>query len=137
VDTQGLEGLEYAFDSYLKGAEDYLVLDKDALGRTLLQSDEAKPTAGSSVRLTIHPGIQYVAEREVGLAVARTQASYGLAIVMRSATGEILAMAQAPGFNPNAYAASDKSAFFNRAITNGYEPGSTFKVITAAAVLEE
>jgi len=137
VDTQGLEGLEYAFDSFLKGEEDFRVLDKDALGRTLLQSGEAKPTAGDSVRLTIHPGIQYVAEREVGLAVARTQASYGLAIVMRSATGEILAMAQAPGFNPNAYAASDKAAFFNRSVTSGYEPGSTFKVITAAAALEE
>ncbi|MFI5400267.1 MAG: peptidoglycan D,D-transpeptidase FtsI family protein [SAR324 cluster bacterium] len=137
VDTQGLEGLEYAFDSYLKGTEVYRVLDMDALGRTLLQTDEAKPTAGDSVRLTIHPAIQYLAEHEVGLAVARTQASYGLAVVMRSATGEILAMAQAPGFNPNAYAASDKSAFFNRAITSGYEPGSTFKVITAATALEE
>jgi len=137
VDTQGLEGIEYAFDSYLKGTEVYRVLDMDALGRTLLQSDEEKPTAGDSVRLTIHPAIQYAAEKEVALTVARTQASYGLAIVMRSATGEILAMAQAPGFNPNAYAAADKSALFNRAVTDGYEPGSTFKLMTAAAALED
>lgn len=137
VDTQGLEGLEYAFDSYLKGAEGYRVMDKDALGRTLLQNDDAEPTAGHSVRLTIHPAIQYVAERELAAAVARTQASSGVALVMRSQTGEILAMAQAPGFNPNDYAGADKETYFNRAITNGYEPGSTFKVITAAAVLEE
>jgi len=137
VDTQGLEGLEYAFDSYLRGAEGYRVMDKDALGRTLLQNDDAEPTAGDSVRLTIHPGIQHIAEQELAQAVLRTQASYGLALVMRSQSGEILAMAQAPGFNPNAFAASDKESYFNRAITSGYEPGSTFKVITASAVLEE
>jgi cell division protein FtsI (penicillin-binding protein 3) len=137
VDTQGLEGLEYAFDSYLRGADGYRVLDKDALGRTLLQSDDAEPTAGGSVRLTIQPAIQYLAEQEVAAAVARTQAAYALAIVMRSATGEILAMAQAPAFNPNAYGAADKEAYFNRAITSGYEPGSTFKIVTASAALEE
>lgn len=137
VDTQGLEGLEYAFDSFLKGAEGYRVLDKDALGRTLLQNDDPQPTAGGSVRLTIHPGIQYAAEQELAAAVAQTQASYGIALVMRSQTGEILAMAQAPAFNPNDYASFDKDTYFNRAITSGYEPGSTFKVVTFAAALEE
>jgi cell division protein FtsI (penicillin-binding protein 3) len=136
VDTQGLEGLEYAFDSYLKGAEGYRVLDKDALGRTLLQNDDAEPSAGDSVKLTIHPAIQFIAEQEVARAVSRTQASHGIALVMRSQTGELLAIAQAPGFNPNDYSNSDKEAYFDRAVTSGYEPGSTFKVITAAAVLE-
>jgi len=136
VDTQGLEGLEYAFDSYLKGAEGYRVLGRDALGRTLMQNDDAEPSAGDSVKLTLHPAIQYFAEQEVARAVSRTQASHGIALVMRSQTGELLAVAQSPGFNPNDYANSEKDAYFNRAVTSGYEPGSTFKVITASAVLE-
>lgn len=137
VDTQGLEGLEYAYDSWLKGAEGYQVIDKDALGRTLLTGDGGFPTAGGRVRLTIDSAIQYVAEQEVAKAVERSEAAVALALVIRSRTGEILAIAQAPGFNPNDYGASDKEAYFNRAITNGYEPGSTFKVVTTAVALEE
>jgi cell division protein FtsI (penicillin-binding protein 3) len=137
VDTQGLEGLEYAYDSFLKGADGIQVIDKDALGRTLLTSDGGYPTAGGSMALTIHPAIQYIAEQEVAKAVERFEATLGIAIVVRSHTGEILAIAQAPGFNPNDYASYDKETYFNRALTNGYEPGSTFKVITASVALEE
>ncbi len=71
VDTQGLEGLEYAYDSFLKGADGIQVIDKDALGRTLLTSDGGYPTAGGSMALTIHPAIQYIAEQEVAKAVER------------------------------------------------------------------
>jgi cell division protein FtsI (penicillin-binding protein 3) len=137
VDTQGLEGLEYAYDSYIKGADGLQVVDRDALGRTLITSDAGHFTGGGSIRLTIDPAIQLIAEQEVARAVAQHEADVGIAIVIGSRTGEVLAIAQYPAFNPNDYAAADKEAFFNRAVTNGYEPGSTFKVITAAAALEE
>ncbi|HUJ73961.1 MAG TPA: penicillin-binding protein 2, partial [bacterium] len=137
VDTQGLEGSEYAFDSYLKGAEGIKVIDKDALGRTLLYSDEDTPTGGGSVRLTLNPEIQFIAEQALERAVQGTRADVGVAIVMRSRTGELLAVAQAPAFNPNAYGDYDKGLFFDRAITDGYEPGSVFKIVTASVALEE
>ncbi|HEX7927193.1 MAG TPA: penicillin-binding protein 2 [bacterium] len=137
VDTQGLEGLEYAYDSFLKGADGLQVIDRDALGRTVLTSDGGNPTRGGSLTLTIHPAVQFIAEQELAKAVQQAEASVGVAIVMRSNTGEILAIAQAPGFNPNNFAAFDKDNYFNRALTNGYEPGSTFKVITEAVALEE
>ena len=136
VDTQGLEGLEYAYDSHLKGAEGYRVIDRDALGRTLFTSESANPTAGGSVALTLHPAIQHIAEAELALAVERHAAVRGVAVVIRSQTGEILALAQAPGFNPNDFAGADRESTFNRAVTSGYEPGSTFKIVTAAAALE-
>ena len=136
VDTQGLEGLEYAYDSYLKGAERMRVIDVDALGRAYLRSDESPPTGGGSLRLTIHPAVQHIAESELAREVKRWEAKVGIAIVMRSTTGEILAMAQAPGFNPNTYGDFDKENYINRAVTSGYEPGSTFKVITIAIALE-
>ncbi|MCZ6558084.1 MAG: penicillin-binding protein 2 [SAR324 cluster bacterium] len=136
VDTQGLEGLEYAYDSYLRGAERTKVVEVDALGRAYLRSGAGFPTGGGSLQLTIHPAIQYLAEKELARAVETWEAKVGIAIVMRSRTGEILAMAQAPGFNPNAYQDYEKYNYFNRAITSGYEPGSTFKVITAAIALD-
>lgn len=137
IDTQGLEGLEYAYDSYLKGAEGYRVIDRDALGRTVLTGNNARPTGGGSIRLTVHPAVQYIAEEELRRGVEIAEAALGIAIVMHARTGEILAMAHAPGFNPNDYLAYAKETYFNRAVTSGYEPGSTLKVVTAAVALEE
>ena len=136
IDTQGLEGLEYAYDSYLRGQERLLVMEKDALGRMFVEGEAAPPAAGGSLRLTIHPAVQYIAEQELARVVKNTEAKVGVAIVMDSPTGEVLAMAQAPGFNPNDYQAYPRETFFNRAVTNGYEPGSTFKIVTVAAALE-
>jgi cell division protein FtsI (penicillin-binding protein 3) len=137
IDTQGLEGLEYAYDSYLKGAEGYKVIDRDALGRTVLTGRDDFPTGGGSLRLSIHPAVQYIAEQELRRAVALHEAALGVAVVLNTRTGEVLAMAHAPDFNPNDYGASDKETYFNYAVTSGYEPGSTMKVITAAVALEE
>jgi len=137
VDTQGLEGLEYAYDSYLKGAEGYKVVNRDALGRTVLTGNDDFPTGGGSIRLTIQPAVQYIVEQELSRAVQVHDAAVGIAIVMRTNTGEILAMAHAPDFNPNDYLDYDKETYFNRAVTSGYEPGSTFKVFTISAALEE
>ncbi len=136
IDTQGLEGLEYAYDSILRGAERRRVIEVDALGRAYLRSGRNFPTGGGSLQLTLDPAIQHIAERELGRAVEASEAKVGIVIVMRSSTGEILALAQAPGFNPNDFQAYDKSTYLNRAVTSGYEPGSTFKVITAAIALE-
>ena len=137
VDLQGLEGLEYAYDSYLRGADGLRIFETDALGRIVLRSYAGEPAAGGSLTLTIHPVLQYLAERELAAGVARSQAKRGVAIVLDSRTGQILAMAHAPAFNPNTFAEYDKDTYFNRAVTSGYEPGSTFKVITLATALEE
>lgn len=137
IDSQGLEGLEYAYDSYLRGARGYKVIERDALGRTVLGGADENPSGGGSIRLTIDAAIQHIAEQELSRAVTQSGAVLGVALVMRSETGEILAMAQAPGYNPNDYWAYPKETFFNRAVTSGYEPGSTLKVITAAVALEE
>lgn len=137
VDTQGLEGLEYAYDSYLKGAEGYRVIDRDALGRTVLTGADAFPTGGGSIRLTVDTGVQFIAEQELRRAVTESEAALGVVVVLHSRTGEILAMAHAPDFNPNDYLAFDKETYFDRAVTSGYEPGSTMKVITAAVALQE
>ena len=136
VDSQGLEGLEYAYDSYLRGSERLQVLEQDALGRVFVAGEAASPSAGGNLRTTIHPAVQFIAEQELAQQVKATESKVGVALVLDSLTGEILALAQAPGFNPNDYQGYDRSTFFNRGITSGYEPGSTFKVITAATALE-
>ena len=137
IDTQGLEGLEYAYDSYLKGGEGLQIIDRDALGRTLMRSGDRLLNEGGSIKLTLHPTIQTYAEQILSEAIVRWEALRGIVIVMESRTGEILALAQAPAFNPNAYRDYAKETYFNRAITSGYEPGSTFKLITVGAALEE
>ena len=137
VDTQGLEGLEYAYDSYLRGEEELRLLDTDALGRVVLRTQSGSSAAGGSITLTIHPAIQYFAESELERAVTSSEAKRGVAVVLDSRSGEVLAMAHVPGFNPNNYNAYDKETYFNRAVTSGYEPGSTFKVLTIAIALEE
>jgi cell division protein FtsI (penicillin-binding protein 3) len=136
IDSQGLEGLEYAYDSYLKGAEGLQVIDHDALGRRLLDSGERPLTGGGNIRLTLDPVIQSIADAELSAAVSHWGALRGTAVVMDSRNGEILAIAQAPAFNPNSYRDYDKETYFNRAVTAGYEPGSTFKIVTVAAALE-
>ena len=137
VDNQGLEGLEYAYDSFLKGAEGYQVVDHDALGRSLLNEPDHFPTGGGSLRLSLDSTIQHITQREVARAVERYEARQGIGVVLHAQTGEILAMAHAPALNPNDYQRYDKETYFNRAVTSGYEPGSTMKVLTAAVALEE
>jgi len=137
IDGQGLEGLEYAYDYALKGDEGLRVIDTDALGRVIVRGEGPPLAAGGSIRLTLHSGIQRIAERELERAVQLTEAVRGVAIVMDARTGELLALAHAPSFNPNAYQDYDKETYLNRAVTSGYEPGSTFKVVTVASALEE
>ena len=98
---------------------------------------ERPPTAGSSVELTIDEYLQHVAERELHAGVVATRAVGGTAIIMDPHTGEILAMANEPTFNPNAYGEFSERDRRNRAVQDLFEPGSMFKVVTASAAIEE
>ncbi|MBI3988818.1 MAG: penicillin-binding protein [candidate division NC10 bacterium] len=135
MDDRGLEGLEYHYDALLGGGPRWAVSYQDALGRPIFKEGEANP--GYNLKLTIDEFIQYIAERELERAVEKAKALGGTAIVMDPMTGEILALASFPTFDPNRYQASPAAARRNRATVDVYEPGSTFKVIMAAAALEE
>jgi cell division protein FtsI (penicillin-binding protein 3) len=136
LDNRGLAGIEAAYDGQIRGAQGKLLVQIDAR-RHAFSRLERPPTAGASVELTIDEYLQHVAERELHDGVLRNQAAGGTAIVMDPKTGEILAMANEPTFNPNAFADADDVQRRNRAVQDIYEPGSTFKVVTASAALQE
>jgi cell division protein FtsI (penicillin-binding protein 3) len=98
---------------------------------------ERPPTAGAALELTIDQTLQYVVERELRAGVEENRAASGTAVVMDPATGEILALANWPTFNPNAYRDAAQDTQRNRAVQDIYEPGSTFKIVTASAAFEE
>lgn len=139
LDGQGLEGLERRYDRYLTGEKRLIVLERDALGRTVFPKgiSERTPSPGHSLVLTIDQFIQYTAEKELEDAVTTTHAKAGMAIVMEPKTGAVLAMALSPKFDPNATSGISADRWRNRLVTDSYEPGSTMKVIVAAAALEE
>ncbi len=139
MDGQGLEGLERRYETYLHGEKRMVVLQRDALGRTVFPKDlrEQAPAPGHSLTLTIDEVIQYVAEKELETAVNTAHARSGILIAMEPRTGAILALAVSPRFDPNAVAALSPDRWRNKALTDAYEPGSTMKVIVAAAALEE
>jgi cell division protein FtsI (penicillin-binding protein 3) len=136
VDNKGLSGLESTYDAQIRGKAGTVLVQADARRRAFARF-ERPPTAGSSVELTIDEYIQHIAERELESGVAANRAKGGSIIVMNPHTGEILAMANEPSFNPNAYREFDEVARRNRAVQDLYEPGSTFKVVTVSAALEE
>lgn len=139
MDGEGLEGLEHRYESYLRGEKRMVVLQRDALGRTVFPKGitERSPTPGHSLVLTIDEVIQYLAERELEDAVNRAQAKSGTMIVLDPKTGAVLAMAVSPRFDPNAVSALSADRWRNRALTDAYEPGSTMKAMMAAAAIEE
>lgn len=139
VDGDGLAGIEHSFDDYVKGTPGKVTLLKDARkGVYLVGGDGAnRPRDGQHVVLTIDSVIQFIAERALKKAVDTYRAAGGAVIVMDPNTGDILAMASAPTFDPNRFRAFPPAAWKNRAVQDAYEPGSTFKIITAAAGLEE
>jgi cell division protein FtsI (penicillin-binding protein 3) len=135
----GLEGVERAFDKDLAGTPGKAVVGRDALGRDVVTQQVLVPPApGHGVMLTIDNTIQYIAEREIDAAFRRTRSKAAMAVVMDPRTGDILAMAIRPTFNPNTFLdVPARDHWRNRAVTDPFEPGSTFKVILAAAALEE
>jgi cell division protein FtsI (penicillin-binding protein 3) len=136
IDNKGLAGIEAAYDGQIRGTQGKLLVQTDAR-RHAFSRMERPPTAGATVELTIDEYLQHVAERELHDGVLRNKAAGGTAIVMDPKTGEILAMANEPTFNPNMFADAEDVQLRNRAVQDIYEPGSTFKVVTASAALQE
>jgi len=136
VDNKGVNGLELKYNNYLEGKEKKIYLDRDARGNGLSTGIEDN-IPGDSLVLTIDANIQNIVEREIENAMVVWQAGAVVAIMMNPVTGEIIAMANRPNYDPNFAGASGSDKWRNRAITDMYEPGSTFKTITASAALEE
>ncbi|WP_342560471.1 penicillin-binding transpeptidase domain-containing protein [Psychrobacillus sp. FSL W7-1457] len=139
-DAQGLAGIEYQYDSVLKGKESAIRMFTDAKGIPLPHVDDSWKNGqnGNHVQLTIDMKIQTVVERELSQAMDKYEATQGIAIVMNPNNGEILALASAPNFDPSSYQEVD-STIYNRnlPVWMTFEPGSTFKIITLSAALEE
>jgi cell division protein FtsI (penicillin-binding protein 3) len=136
VDNKGIAGLELMYDKYLKGKVSRVSVGRDARGNRL-STDMREGIAGNNLVLTIDEGIQYIVERELSKVMSEWKAKAAVAVMMDPMSGQILAMANRPAFNPNSAGRSKTSARRNRAITDVFEPGSTLKSILAAAALEE
>jgi cell division protein FtsI (penicillin-binding protein 3) len=136
VDNVGLAGIESAYDAQIRGRPGKVLVRADAR-RHAFNRLEQPPTAGSTFELTIDEYLQHLAERELAAGVKAHRAEGGSAIIMDPRTGEILAMANVPAFNPNVFNAFPEASRRNRAVQDTYEPGSTFKIVTASAAIEE
>ena len=136
LDDEGLGGIERSFDEQMRGRPGKMLVSVDARQRSLGRV-EKQPESGQNIVLTIDEKIQYIAEREFDRAMAESHAEAGTVVVQNPHTGEILALASRPTFNPNAFRTSTPLALKNRAVSDIYEPGSTFKIVTLSAALEE
>jgi len=136
LDNTGMSGIEYAFEDEIRGRSAKIVVHTDARRRPFAQT-ERPSTDGATVVLSLDQAIQHVAERELERSMAETQALSGMVVVVEPFTGEVLAMAGRPGFNPNRYQAYPSWRWKNRPISDVFEPGSVFKIVTAAAGLQE
>src|ERR1019366_265700 len=136
TDDQGLSGLERQFNQQWRGKPGKLMISVDARKRWFARV-EKEPESGNSVVLTIDQNIQYIAERELERGMEETRAIAGTAIVENPHTGEILALTNRPTFNPNIRKEIRNEALKDRAVSDVYEPGSTFKMVTISAGLEE
>lgn len=139
IDLKGLSGIELAKNNELQGSHGLAVYQRDALGNTLsdINYPEKKPRKGKNVFLTVDNTYQWIAEEETQYVVDTFDADAATVIITNPMTGEILAMAVKPGFDPNNAGRYSPGSWRNRSITDSYEPGSTFKPIIMSAVLEE
>lgn len=139
LDNQGLAGIEFKYDRILKGSPGRLIAELDAEGYPLFSRDTqfTPPVEGQDIYLTIDEFVQYHAEKVLKEAVAKHAAASGLLIALEPDTGRILALANYPTFNPNNYQQTRAEARRNRACNWLYEPGSTFKIVSVAAALNE
>ncbi|MFC1817310.1 peptidoglycan D,D-transpeptidase FtsI family protein, partial [Thermodesulfobacteriota bacterium] len=137
IDGNGLEGIEYFYDAFLKRETGNFTVLKDALGREIAAEKDLRPDqSGKSLVLTIDRNIQYITESALIETVKKFSAKSGIAIVMVPKTGVVLALAHVPLFNANAFQKYNQQQWRNRAITDPFEPGSTMKIFSAAAALE-
>lgn len=141
VDNQGLAGIEHAFDKVLRGPSEKLQMQVDAYGREILRegdsiSIERVIADGKRVVLTIDENLQHIAERELAKSIESSGAKRGAVMVMEPQTGNLVAFATLPTYDPNRFFKYDWNAIKNWAVTDVFEPGSTMKVFTVAAALE-
>ena len=137
MDGDGGAGIEQEYNKYLRGKPGSYTFAKD--GRQIIYRTQmdVPPIQGNSLMLSINKSIQYITDRELAIGVKKAKARAGTAIVMESDTGRILAMSNYPRFNSNRYNEFKSEYWYNRAVTDIFEPGSTFKVAVAAAALKE
>ena len=136
TENQGLGGIESTYDAEIKGSPGQVLLQKDATQRAFSRVDRL-PTTGATFELTVDKYLQHIAERELQAGVETHKADAGSVVMLDPQTGEILALASAPTFNPNVFEGTSTNQRRNRAVQDLYEPGSTFKVVTASAAFEE
>lgn len=139
LDNKGMEGLELSHEKHLSGENGYCFVERDAAGRKILSriKSEIKPVNGKDMVLTIDEVIQYIAETELDKAYTKYNAKGAMMVVMDAKTGEILALANRPTYDPNFYFDSKTENRRNRAVTDFFEPGSTMKTLSGAAVLDK
>ena len=136
TDDQGLSGIEREFDDKLKGEPGSMIISVDA-HKKWFGNVEKQPRPGQNIVLTIDEQIQYIAERELAEQMQQTHAEAGTVVVENPHTGEILALANYPTFDPNLSREITPERLKDHAVSDVYEPGSTFKLVTIAAALEE
>lgn len=139
VDNTGLEGIDHYYDELVGGSKGRIVIEKDAANRPIPEATHKyiSPVDGANLILTIDETIQYIAERELDKVFKERQAKAAAVIVMDPKTGEVMAMASRPTFDPNNFGQYPASNRRNFAINDAYEPGSTMKIVTAAMAMEE
>jgi cell division protein FtsI (penicillin-binding protein 3) len=136
IDDTGQEGIELAYDNWLKGVPGEKKVLKDRLGRIVRDVESIRPSSpGKTLALSIDRRVQYLAYRELGASVRANHARSGSLVMMDVNTGEVIAIAVYPAYNPNNRAGLKSDQFRNRAITDVFEPGSTLKPFTMAAAL--
>lgn len=138
IDNNGLSGIELQYDRYLRGKDGYKVMQRDGLGRIgpTVDFPRVEPANGNNIVLTIDLDCQSIAEEELRNGILRNNAESGVVVMLDPKTGEVLAMASYPSFNPNRVPAGDLADARNRVITDVFEPGSLFKLVVVAAALE-
>jgi cell division protein FtsI/penicillin-binding protein 2 len=137
TDNTGLGGLEGTYNRLIAGQPGKMLVEWDAKHHWIQSNVEREPVQGATLELTIDAPLQHIAERELAAGIEANKAAGGAAIVMDPHTGEILAMASYPDFDPNRYSQFSDDNRKNRATQDVYEPGSTFKMVTASAAIQE
>ena len=138
VDYNGDAGIECQFNTELRGKDGYVVFQRDGSGhaRPAVDYPRVEPMNGNDVYLTLDLNVQSIAEEELKKGIIASQAEAGLVVMIQPSTGEVIALAQYPSVNPNAFSASAQKDQRLRAATDVFEPGSVFKLVTASAALE-
>ncbi|MBI4548494.1 MAG: PASTA domain-containing protein [Ignavibacteriae bacterium] len=138
IDNKGIAGVELAFDAQLRGKDGYVVFQRDGLGRARPSVDYPRqdPINGHGIVLTIDLNLQAIAEKELKKGIEKNKAEGGIVILLQPKTGEVLALAQYPSINSNDFGDYNLADQKLRAVTDLFEPGSLFKIVTASAALE-